>query len=111
MNSNLLRGSLDTIILKLLSDHGELYGYEITQKVKDLTKGEISITEGALYPLLHKLEAKNVLQAETRSIGNRYRKYYKLTPKGNQEAKNLLTDMESYLHQMTLLLFPKSQTM
>jgi PadR family transcriptional regulator, regulatory protein PadR len=110
MNSNLLRGSLDTIILKLLADHGELYGYEITQKVKDLTKGEISITDGALYPLLHKLEAKNVLQAETRSIGNRYRKYYKLTPKGNQEVESLLTDMKSYLHQMTLLLFPKSQT-
>ena len=110
MNSNLLRGSLDTIILKLFADHGELYGYEITQKVKEMTKGEITITEGALYPSLHKLEAKEILQAETRSIGNRYRKYYRLTPKGNQEVDSLMSDMESYLQQMALLLFPKTQT-
>ena len=39
MNSKLFRGSLDTIILKLLSDGHEMYGYEITQKVRDMTKG------------------------------------------------------------------------
>ncbi|MBT8233033.1 MAG: helix-turn-helix transcriptional regulator, partial [Bacteroidia bacterium] len=40
MNAKLFRGSLDTIIIKLLSDNKEMYGYEITQKVKTLTEGE-----------------------------------------------------------------------
>jgi DNA-binding PadR family transcriptional regulator len=52
--TNLYKGSLTTIVLKLLSETTKMYGYEITQKVK-------AITEGALYPLLHKLEAENII--------------------------------------------------
>ena len=54
-NSKLYKGSLSTIILKLLSKEDKMYGYEITQRVKELTKGELKITEGALYHALHKL--------------------------------------------------------
>jgi len=107
MNKNLLRGSLDTIIIKLLSDNGEMYGYEITQKVKEMTKEEVSITEGALYPMLHKLEGKGILECETRSIGNRFRKYYKITESGEKELSTLLTDMEDYIRNMSILLNSK----
>ena len=59
MSTNpLLKGSLQTIILKLLEDNDQMYGYEITQKVKEVSEGEIMLTEGALYPALHKLEAR-----------------------------------------------------
>ena len=54
-NSQLYKGSLTTIVMKLLEENGRMYGYEITQKVKEITKGELKITEGALYPALHKL--------------------------------------------------------
>lgn len=107
MNPKLLRGSLDTIIIKLLNDHGEMYGYEITQKVKDLTGEEVKITEGALYPSLHKLEGKGVLSVETRSIGNRYRKYYSITKQGKTELTTMLEDMRSYMQSMELILNPK----
>ena len=107
MNSKLLRGSLETIVIKLLSDHAEMYGYEITQHVKDITKGELQLTEGALYPTLHKLEAKGVLSVETKSIGNRFRKYYSLTKAGKKELKLQMSDMESYISNMILLLQPK----
>ena len=107
MNSKLLRGSLETIVIKLLSKHSEMYGYEITQKVKDLTSDEVQLTEGALYPTLHKLEAKGVLRVETRSVGNRYRKYYSLTNVGKKELKQQMKDMESYISNMIVLLNPK----
>ena len=45
------KGSLQTIILKLLQGKEKMYGYEITQKVKELTKRELNITEGAFYTL------------------------------------------------------------
>jgi PadR family transcriptional regulator, regulatory protein PadR len=106
MNSNLLRGSLDTIVIKLLKDHGEMYGYQITQKVREMTKDGIQLTEGALYPTLHKLEAKDILTSETRMIANRYRKYYRLTTQGNEHAITLLQQMEEYLQQMSLLIKP-----
>ena len=44
-NQKLYKGSLQTIILKLLESNDKMYGYEITQKVKELTKGELKITE------------------------------------------------------------------
>ena len=53
----LIKGTLKTIILKLLADNGRMYGYEITQRVRELTSERIQITEGALYPTLHALEA------------------------------------------------------
>ena len=56
----LLKGTLQTILLKVLKDHGKMYGYEITQRVKELSDGRILLTEGALYPSLHKLEAEGL---------------------------------------------------
>jgi PadR family transcriptional regulator PadR len=57
MSANpLLKGTLQTIILKLLEDNSQMYGYEITQKVKEVTAGEFILTEGALYPALYNLK-------------------------------------------------------
>ena len=92
-NQKLYKGSLQTIILKLLESNDKMYGYEITQKVKELTKGELKITEGALYPALHKLEADGLLDVEVAKVGNRLRKYYKLTESGTKETANKLDEM------------------
>ncbi len=106
-NSKLYKGSLVTIILKLLSENKKMYGYEITQKVKTLTKGELNITEGALYPALHKLEADGVLDVEVEKVDNRLRKYYKLTEKGTVETTNKLTELQKYIETMQALVNPK----
>ncbi len=108
MNGKIFRGSLDTIVIKLLTDNKEMYGYEITQKVKELTGGTMNITEGALYPALHKLEGKGILETQTRSIGNRMRKYYSLTKKGKKESVNYMKEMQSFLDQMQFLLNGKN---
>lgn len=106
-NSKLYKGSLGTIILKLLDEQGKMYGYEITQKVKALTKGELKITEGALYPALHKLEAEGLLQVEVAKVGNRLRKYYSLTQKGEKETINRLAALEDFIRNMQQLVNPK----
>ena len=106
-NSKLYKGSLTTIILKLLKEHDKMYGYEITQKVKEITKGELQITEGALYPSLHKLEADGLLHVEVVKVGNRLRKYYKLTAGGVQETENKLEELENYIKTMQLLVSGK----
>ncbi len=106
-NQKLYKGSLQTIILKLLSENDKMYGYEITQKVKALTKGELQITEGALYPALHKLEAEGLLDAEVERVDNRLRKYYKLTESGTKETVNRLVQLEEFIQTMQHLLHPK----
>ena len=105
MHSNeLLKGTLKTIILNLLSENGKMYGYEITQSIKDLTKGEIQITEGSLYPALHGLVAEGLLLTESVSIGKRVRKYYKLTKEGKSETKKKLNEFSDFIFVMQGLL-------
>ena len=106
-NSQLYKGSLNTIIMKLLEEQGRMYGYEITQKVKEITKGELNITEGALYPALHKLEAEGLLDVEVEKVDNRLRKYYKLTEKGTTETVNRLSELEEFIKNMQTIVNPK----
>jgi PadR family transcriptional regulator, regulatory protein PadR len=103
-SSELIKGTLKTIVLSLLSKHGQMYGYEITQHVKDQTKGKIQLTEGALYPLLHRLEAEKLLTTEKVNIGKRVRKYYKLTKSGTQQATSLVDEFRAFTTTMNNLL-------
>ena len=104
MNSKLLRGSLETIILAMLDKYGELYGYELLQIVLKETNGNLSLTEGALYPSLHRLEAKGILSSQMKYEQNRYRKYYYISEKGETKLISLLEDMKSYMDNMQLIL-------
>ncbi len=49
---------------------------------KNLQKGEAEMTEGALYPILHKLENEGIIYSEMQTVNGRDRKYYLLTEKG-----------------------------
>ncbi len=105
MSSNpLLKGTLQTIILKLLEDNSQMYGYEITLKVKEITTGEIMLTEGALYPALHKLEADGLLETFTEIVDSRVRKYYRLTEEGGKGVKAKVNEAQNFIDQLQLLL-------
>ncbi len=105
MHSNeLIKGTLKTIILNLLSQNGKMYGYEITQSIQEITKGEINITEGSLYPALHSMVAEGLLLTESVSIGKRVRKYYKLTKEGKAETKKKLSEFSDFIFIMQGLL-------
>ena len=106
-SSKLLKGSLATIVLKLLEENDKMYGYEITQKVKAITSDEITITEGALYPTLHKLAADGLLTTETRPVDGRVRKYYALTKEGNAAATDRVSELQEFLLNLQKVLDPK----
>lgn len=100
----LLKGTLQTIVLKILKDHGRTYGYEITQRVKELSDGSILLTEGALYPTLHRLEAEGLLKTEKVMIGKRVRKYYMLTVEGKAEARDRVAEFVGFIKTMSNVL-------
>jgi PadR family transcriptional regulator, regulatory protein PadR len=100
----LLKGTLQTILLKVLKDNGKMYGYEITQRVKDLSEGRLQLTEGALYPTLHKLEAEGLLKTETMMIGKRIRKYYTLTAEGRSITKDRVIEFMDFIKTMSNVL-------
>lgn len=103
-SSELIKGTLRTILLKMLSDHSRMYGYELTQKVKELTGDKIVLTEGALYPALHALEAEGLICSETEFIGKRVRKYYRLSPAGKKAHKTKVLEFADFIETMKLLL-------
>ncbi|MFN3342022.1 MAG: PadR family transcriptional regulator [Flavobacteriales bacterium] len=109
-SSELIKGTLKTIVLKLLTGQEKMYGYEITQKVKTLTGDKIQITEGALYPTLHALEEEGVVTTETVYIGKRIRKYYSITPKGKSKVEEKVSEFSEFMETMKFLLDIKPQT-
>jgi PadR family transcriptional regulator, regulatory protein PadR len=110
VNQPLLKGSLSVIILKLLETRERMYGYEITQQVKALTAGGVAITEGALYPALHKLEAEGLLTTETEVVDGRARKYYSLTKSGKTEAVNRVDELMAFMQNLQTILSPAFPT-
>jgi len=103
-SKDLIRGTLRTIVLKLLSENGHMYGYEITQKVKALSGDEISLTFGALYPTLHKLEKEGILSTSEEVVDHRTRKYYHLTSQGTETAREKIDEYFAFSRTMNLIM-------
>jgi len=108
-SSELIKGTLKTIVLKQLENNKRMYGYEITQRVKELTLDRIQITEGALYPTLHALEAEGLVTTETEYIGKRVRKYYTLSPEGKTKIDEKISELADFMNTMKFLLDIKPQ--
>lgn len=104
MQTELLKGTLATLILKLLADKDRLYGYEITQLVKERSAGRIAIKEGSLYPILHKMQAEGLLESEEEYIGKRLRRYYKITQAGQEKARTQVSQLMAFFDMMQGLL-------
>lgn len=86
VNAKLFSGTLEMLILEVVAD-GPTYGYEITQTVLGRSDGRFELTEGSLYPALHRLERKRLLKAKWRDASGRRRKYYEVTPAGARELE------------------------
>jgi len=106
ISNELLKGTLKTIVLNLLSERGRMYGYEITREVEILSEGKVQLTWGALYPTLHKLEADGLIVAEEYNIGKRVRKYYRLTPEGDTASRDKVEEFVEFVRIMKQLLKP-----
>lgn len=103
-STELIKGTLRTIVLKMLSDTEKMYGYEITQRVKELTDERVQITEGALYPTLHALEKEGLVTTETEYIGKRVRKYYRISKTGKTKAAEKINEFSEFMETMSLLM-------
>ena len=109
MNSQeYIKGTIKTIVLKLLSDNKRMYGYEITQKVGDVSKGQINLTYGALYPILYKVEGDVLVVASSGIVEGRARKYYSLTKSGNETAAEKVVELERFIELLKGILAPAS---
>ena len=84
--SDSLQGSLDLLVLKILSRRPRLHGYAIMIAIKDWSGDVLRAEEGSLYPALHRMEEAGWIRAEwiTKETGRRAR-IYELTPAGKKQ--------------------------
>jgi PadR family transcriptional regulator len=84
IRSQLLKGTVPFLVLSVLGE-GELYGYQIAQRIRERSGAFLAPSEGSLYPALHRLERDGAVAADWRpsEVGPR-RRYYKLTPRGRK---------------------------
>lgn len=99
-----IKGSIATIVLKLLENNRRMYGYEMTRAVREVTKGRMDITEAALYPALHKLVDEELLETASEVVEGRIRKYYSLTKKGKKESAIKISALKDALDSLNIIL-------
>src|SRR5450631_460949 len=96
MARNDFQGSLDLLVLKTLSQMGELHGYGIVLHIQRASEELLRVEEGSLYPALHRMELNGWIAAEWAfTETNRKAKFYKLTGAGK---KHLLRTEEDFEH-------------
>ncbi len=107
ISTDLLKGSVKTIVLKLLEEHGPMHGYAITQKVEELTAGKMKLSYGALYPVLYKLENEKILVSASEIYNNRIRIHYALTDKGHSVVIEKIKELNEFIESIKLIIEAK----
>ncbi|HEX7136966.1 MAG TPA: PadR family transcriptional regulator [Vicinamibacterales bacterium] len=84
-SSELLHGTLETLILKTLAG-GRRHGYGIARAIEDATDGVVDVEDGSLYPALYRMERRGLIEAEwgVSELGRRA-KFYRITARGRRQ--------------------------
>lgn len=85
--ADFLQGTLDLLILKVLSQ-GPEHGWGVARRIQQTSHDALTVNEGSLYPALHRLALKGLIEASWAvTENNRRAKYYRLTPLGEAELE------------------------
>ena len=102
--TDLLQGTLDLLILKIL-DLGPNHGWDIANRLKVMSRDGLSTSQGSLYPALHRLELRGDVRSEMLATeNNRRARVYRLTPAGRRLLETETKDWEQFVASMRLVL-------
>jgi PadR family transcriptional regulator, regulatory protein PadR len=105
MARNDLQGTLDLLVLKTLSQMGELHGYGIVLHIQRASEELLSVEEGSLYPALHRMEMSGWIRSEWKVTDtNRKAKYYRLTHAGQTELQKAEESFEQLVKGIRAIL-------
>lgn len=101
--SDLIQGTLDLLILKTLSLEPS-HGWAIAKRIELVSEDVLQVTQGALYPALHRLEHQGWIRSEWRaSETGREARFYALTRAGREQLKKELAQWERLSHAVGLI--------
>ena len=92
---DLLQGTLDLLILRTLQDNSAKHGWDIAERIEQISQHVLEVNQGSLYPALHRLEHQGWIKAEwgVSELGRRAR-FYRLTPLGRKQLAEETEDWE-----------------
>ena len=100
VSKNLVSGSMTMLLLKLLSEQ-DMYGYEMISVLRERSENVFELKAGTLYPLLHSLEEKNLLESYEQEALGKVRKYYSITKEGRKLLQEKETEWREYSQAVT----------
>lgn len=102
--SDLLQGTLDLLVLQSLKG-GAQHGWAISQRIQERSKGVLEVNQGSLYPALHRLEQRGLLESEwSTSENNRRAKFYRLTRAGRNALGAEMAGWRRYVDAVELVI-------
>ncbi|HLK65318.1 MAG TPA: PadR family transcriptional regulator [Bryobacteraceae bacterium] len=102
--SDLIQGTLDLLILRTLSLE-PMHGWAVARRIQQVSEEVLQVTQGALYPALHRLEQQGWLRAEWRDTETgREAKFYALTKAGRVQLEKELAQWERLSHAVGLVI-------
>jgi PadR family transcriptional regulator, regulatory protein PadR len=101
-----VRGHLDLVLLEILSHHPG-HGYAVIAMLRERTAGRLDLTEGAVYPALHRLEDLGLLSSEWAPVGGRRRRLYRITEQGLVALQAQRRDWRALVRAIESILGPK----
>ncbi len=103
-SSDVLRGTLDLLILKTLTLE-PMHGWGIGERIQQVSRGVLDVNQGSLYPALQRLEQRGWIDSEWRtSDNNRRAKYYRLTTTGRRALGAETASWRRYVKAVDLIL-------
>jgi PadR family transcriptional regulator PadR len=106
-NSDLLRGNTDSMLLSLIDELGQAYGYRLIKEIESRSNGFFRFKEGTVYPALRKLENDGLLRGEWKKLpSGQERRYYQITPKGRTSLRTKLAMWHDFSRAMELIIKP-----
>jgi PadR family transcriptional regulator, regulatory protein PadR len=97
------KGSTEILVMSLLVERS-MYGYEISQELAERSGGYFDLKEGLLYPTLHKMQKKGLLESEWQTVDGRPRKYYSLTRSGRKVLREQSVEWLTFFEKFTGML-------
>ncbi len=106
-DSDLLRGNTDSLLLTLISEYGQTYGYMLIKEIERRSQGYFRFREGTVYPALRKLENEGLISGEWKKLPNgQERRYYTITDAGREFLARKVEMWKNFSSAMSLILKP-----
>lgn len=103
----ILKGTLDMLVLRTLHDGGAMHGWAITRRLDELSGSAFQIDEGSMYPALYRMQKRGWVRSEWRQTeNNRRARFYEITPAGCRHLEREASNWARYTRAVARVMEP-----